>query len=132
MGMTDYQHSPFVQAYPENGEFWAAAAEGTFLLKRCKACEKAHWYPRIVCPLCGSDDLHWVESSGRGTIYSYSVVERADPSYVLVYVRLDDGPIILSNLLKAEPDQIRIGAAVQAHMMPIEDGRTLPFFQLAE
>lgn len=132
MGTLDYQQSPFVQAYPETREFWAAGAAGKFLLKSCKACGKAHWYPRVVCPLCGSDDTHWVETSGRGTIYSYSVLERADPPYVLVYVRLDDGPILISNLLEAQADAIHIGAVVQARLIPIEDGRSMPFFELSD
>src|SRR5215472_6430412 len=62
---------------PETKPFWDAAAQGRLLIKRCTACDEPHWYPRAICPFCGSERTEWMEASGHGTIYSYSVFRRA-------------------------------------------------------
>ena len=76
---------------PETQACWDAASQGKLLIKRCAACGESHWYPRALCPFCGSDRTEWQDSAGRGVIYSYSVMRRATPPYVLAYVTLDEG-----------------------------------------
>jgi uncharacterized protein len=44
--------------------FWEAAKAGRFLIKRCKDCAKAHWFPRALCPFC-MGETDWEEASGR-------------------------------------------------------------------
>jgi uncharacterized protein len=61
---------------PETKPFWDAAAQGRLLIKRCTTCNEPHWYPRAICPFCGSERTEWMEASGHGTIYSYSVFRR--------------------------------------------------------
>ncbi|WP_454691669.1 Zn-ribbon domain-containing OB-fold protein [Achromobacter aloeverae] len=119
---------PYALAYPETRPFWEAAERGELLVKACRACGKAHWYPRVVCPLCGSGDTEWKPASGRGALYSYSVVERADPPYVLAYVRLEEGPVMISNLVDADPAAIRIGMPLRARFLAAPQGRRMPFF----
>ena len=77
---------------PETEEYWAAAKDGKLLVKKCTACGKTHHYPRTLCPFCFSDKTEWVEASGRGTIYSYSVMRRAPVPYAMAYVTLAEGP----------------------------------------
>ena len=50
----------------ETQAFWEAAKEGRFLIKRCRGCGEAFWYPRAICPLCHSSDTVWEESAGTG------------------------------------------------------------------
>ena len=52
-----WEEDPFAAAYPETETFWREAANGKLMLKHCTSCENAHWYPRPVCPLCGSDQV---------------------------------------------------------------------------
>ncbi|MFN9927577.1 MAG: Zn-ribbon domain-containing OB-fold protein, partial [Phenylobacterium sp.] len=54
----------------ETKPFFDAAAEGRFLIKRCQACGKAHWYPREMCPHCHHEHTVWEESPGEGVIYT--------------------------------------------------------------
>ena len=61
---------------PEVKEFWDALRDGKFLVRRCTDCKRAHWYPRGVCPYCFSGRTEWVTGSGRGRIYTYSVMRR--------------------------------------------------------
>jgi uncharacterized OB-fold protein len=54
--------------------FWEGAARGELVIPRCAACARLVWYPRERCPACGGDDLPWVPVSGRGTLFSWTVV----------------------------------------------------------
>lgn len=125
---TAWQRDPFAAAYPESGEFWAAAAQGRLLLKTCSDCGKAHWYPRVVCPLCGSQRLEWQEASGRGTLYAASPARRADPPYILAFVTLAEGPTLMTNIVDARFEDLRIGQALSVRFRPAAEGRMMPFF----
>jgi uncharacterized protein len=113
---------------PETRVFWDAAAQGKFLLRRCTACGRAHWYPRPICPFCFSAATEWVEASGRGTIYSYSVMRRAPEPYVIAYVTLEEGPTMLTNLVDCDFDALAIGQAVKLKFSPSEGGPPVPTF----
>src|SRR3989442_7765571 len=65
---------------PEIKPFFDAAAQGTLMLKKCGACGQTHHYPRAICPFCASERTEWITASGRGTIYSYSVMRRVPGS----------------------------------------------------
>jgi len=117
---------------PETEAFWAAAKEKKFLIKRCTACGKAHWYPRGVCPHCFSDKTEWVEASGRGTIYSVSVMKRAPEIYAVAYVTLDEGPTMMTNIVECDFDKVAIGDKVVVTWRPTkDDGPPYPQFRPA-
>ena len=114
---------------PATEPFFAAAKAGRFLIKRCKECSKPHWYPRSLCPYC-MGDTEWIESTGRGTIYSVSVTRRAGPqAYAIAYVRLDDGVTMLTNIVDADLDTLRIGQSVGVVFKPTEGGGSMPMFK---
>lgn len=123
-----WQQDPFAAAYPETAEFWAAAEQGRLLLAKCADCGKAHWYPRAVCPLCGGARLAWSQASGRGSLYAFTRAQRADPPYILAYVTLDEGPTLMTNIVDAAYEDLRIGQAVQVRFQPAAEGRMMPFF----
>ncbi|WP_411860341.1 Zn-ribbon domain-containing OB-fold protein [Cupriavidus sp. TA19] len=70
MTLKSFQEDPYVAANPESLPFWRAAEEGVLLGKACSDCGKLHWYPRAICPFCGSDHTEWKPLSGRGTVYA--------------------------------------------------------------
>ncbi len=113
---------------PEGEVFWKAAAEGRFLIRRCAACTRAHWYPRALCPFCMSERTAWEEASGRGTIYSYSPMRRAPEPFTLAYVTLAEGPTMLTNLVDCDVDRLAIGQAVRVVFKPTEGGPPVPCF----
>ena len=123
-----YDTDPFSAAYPETREFWAAAADGRFLLKTCSKCERAHWYPRVICPLCGHAETEWRPASGEGSLYAFSPARRADPPYILAYVTLDEGPTVLTNVVDAEAGNLKIGQRLKVKFQPAAEGRMMPFF----
>ena len=90
------------------------------MLQRCGGCAHVFYYPRTNCPACLSQDLSWVEASGRGTIYSYTVCRRPqspefadDVPYVLAAITLDEGPRVSTLLVEQDPDNVPIGAPVE-------------------
>ncbi|HEY4908260.1 MAG TPA: zinc ribbon domain-containing protein, partial [Methylomirabilota bacterium] len=51
---TQERKIPAPEANPETRPFWEAAAAGRLLIGKCKTCGKPHYYPRAICPLCGT------------------------------------------------------------------------------
>ena len=123
-----FEQDPFALAYPETREFWAAAAEQRFVIKACKDCGRAHWFPRVICPLCGSANTVWQSASGRGTIYAFSAARKAAPAYTLAYVTLEEGPTLMTNLIGAAPESFAIGQAVSLCWVTAPEGRMMPYF----
>ncbi|HEX5814042.1 MAG TPA: OB-fold domain-containing protein [Methylomirabilota bacterium] len=113
---------------PETKPFWDAAAAGRLLLKRCEACREPHYYPRAICPFCGSDRTTWLEASGGGAIYSYSVFRRAPVPYAIACVTLDEGPTMMTNIVDADLDALRIGQRVRVRFTPTDGGPPVPTF----
>ena len=113
---------------PETQPYWDAAGQGRLLVKRCDDCGAHHHYPREHCPFCFSARTQWREACGRGTIYSYSVMRRAEVPYVIAYVSLEEGPTMMTNIVDCDPDRLRIGQAVKLTFRPTEGGPPLPMF----
>jgi uncharacterized OB-fold protein len=119
---------PAPQPNPETQGFWDAAKQGKFVIRRCRSCGKAHWYPRAICPFCASQETEWVEASGRAKIYSYSVMRRVPEPYAIAYVTLAEGPTMLTNLVDCDLDALRIGQEVRVAFKPSEGGPPVPAF----
>ena len=117
---------------PETRPFWEAADKGRFLLKGCNGCGQKHYYPRSLCPTCFSADTVWIEAAGQGVVYSYCSTRRGETAHTIAYVTLDEGPTILTNIVDAEPDQIRVGARVILSFRRAADGRNLAMFVLCD
>ena len=116
--------------------FWEAARERRFIIQRCTDCKKYIFYPRICCPYCFSDHVEWVEASGKGTIYSYTVVLNNPPSafmndvpYIIAVVKLEEGVQLLSNIVGCDPEKVRCDMKVEVTFEKLDDQFTLPKFR---
>ena len=116
--------------HPESQPFFTALGEGKFLLKHCRACDRAHWYPRAVCPHCFCPETEWREASGRGEIYSWSVSRTVPAPFAVAYVTLDEGPTMMTQLTETDFSRIAIGGRVALDVRKAADGTPLPFFKL--
>jgi uncharacterized OB-fold protein len=119
---------PAPPSSPDTTPFWDAAARGTLLVKRCRACGQLHYYPRPLCPFCFSDATEWHEAAGTGRIYAYSVMRRADVPYAIAYVTLDEGVTMMTNLVDCDFDALRIDQRVRVVFSPTEGGPPVPTF----
>jgi len=116
--------------------FWEAARENKLKIQQCRDCGKHVFYPRISCPECFSENVDWVECSGRGTVYSFTVVENNPPSafiqdlpYVVAVIRLEEGVQMLSNIVQWEPGTLRCDMPVHVTFEKLTDEFTLPKFK---
>ena len=103
-------------------------------------CQAVIWYPRPFCPACASTHVEWIEASGRGTVYSFTVNRRGQADladykdagvYVLAYVELAEGPRMMTNIVDCDPDTVRIGQAVEVVFHDTGQGTALPRFRPA-
>jgi len=108
---------PETDAHSEH--WWRSLGEGTLLLEHCTACGLRYFYPRGMCPGCWSDAVEWVSTTGRGRVYTYSVVRLNDlppfaqrVPYVVAMIELDEGVRIMANLGGIDGVDIEIGMPV--------------------
>ncbi|MDG2176501.1 MAG: Zn-ribbon domain-containing OB-fold protein [Gammaproteobacteria bacterium] len=114
-----------MQVYEDNLE------KGEFRIQQCKDCGKHVFYPRQLCHYCGSSNLKWVAISGRGTVYSTSVVRRKPErggDYNVALIDLEEGPRMMSRVMDVEPEEVAIGMAVSAHVGIIDETPAVVFY----
>lgn len=116
----------------DTAPFWEGVSAGVLRIQECDRCGTRIFYPRLVCPNCLSSELTWIDSSGQGTVYSFTVVHRAPPGFeeeapfAVALIDLDEGVRLMGRLDSASP---RIGARVHAAFRPNSDGLILPYFR---
>jgi hypothetical protein len=129
---------PLPRIDEESKGFWEACRRHELYMQRCRACGSCRYYPRALCPACLSDDTEWVRSSGRGTVYTFTVTHqnqapgfRDELPYVLAYVGLEEGVRLLTNVVGCPPDDVRIGMRVEVVFDDVTAEVTLPKFRPA-
>ena len=70
----------------------------------------------------------WREGSGKGTIYTFSVMRRVKEPYIIAHVKLAEGPTMLTNIVACDADDVRIGQAVTVVFQDTENGAPVPMF----
>ena len=125
--MTNPRVVPAPHPHPDTQAFWEAAEKRQFLIRTCTACGRAHWYPRTICPFCASA-TRWTEASGRGIIYAFSIMRRAEVPYAIGYVTLTEGPSMLTNFVQCDFERLAIGQDVKVVFIPSHNGPLVPAF----
>ncbi len=127
---------PLPRIDEESKGFWEACQRHELYLQRCRTCGEFRYYPRALCPYCLSDSTEWVLSSGRGTVYTFTVTYRNQAPgfrdelpYVLAYVELEEGVQLLTNLIDCRPEEVRIGMPVEVHFEDLTPEISLPKFK---
>jgi len=129
---------PIPMVTPESERYWQGCKQHELWLRSCNSCAKPYFYPRDICPLCGSRDTTWKQMSGRGTVYTFSIVQRAptpafaeDVPFVNAIVELEEGARMMTGLVGVEPDpsKISVGTPVEVTFEDITEEVSLPKFQ---
>ncbi|HZS84512.1 MAG TPA: OB-fold domain-containing protein [Stellaceae bacterium] len=127
--MSDAEEDPFAGPGPA-ARYRDALAAGRFELQSCDACARQVFPPRALCPFCGSPRLSWRAASGRGTVYSTTVVrerpEQGGPRNIAL-IDLAEGARLMSRVEGIAPEAVRIGMAVKARIASTEAGPLLVF-----
>ena len=118
--------------------FWDGCEAGKFLVPECSVCGARRWPPGPMCPVCRSTETTWIESTGRGSVYSWLVVHHpvnpvlADQvPYVVAMIDLEEGVRVVGNVEGCEPGEIVAGLPVDLVFETHEDGMQIPNFRAA-
>lgn len=116
--------------------YWDHLKQHNFSLQKCQACGHIRFPVLSVCPDCLSDQAEWVPLSGRGKVWSwvkffqlYHPGWENETPYNVVYVLLDEGIGIMSNLVNVDPDDIYMEMPVQVYYDDVTSEVTLPKFE---
>jgi uncharacterized OB-fold protein/acyl dehydratase len=118
-------------------QWWFDALQaGKLLIQRCTSCGTLRHPPGPACAECHSSDWDTVEATGRGTVYSFVVVEHPqapafDYPLPVVLVELEEGTRLVSNLLDVPADEVEIGMPVVVEIVTFDDELTIPQFRKA-
>lgn len=124
-------------------ELYAGAARGELRVTRCNLCASLVWYPGTPCRSCGAERQEWVTVSGRGTLFSWSVVRfpwipqfRSIVPFVTGLVALEEDPRVrlVSRIVDCAPEDLRIDMRLTVDFRPLRfDGVAgevvVPFFR---
>jgi uncharacterized OB-fold protein len=118
-----------MDAIAPQAQYQQFLAEGRFMLQRSAASGRHVFYPRLAEPGSGASDLEWVAASGRGTVYSTSVVRQKPPAsnYNVALIDLAEGPRMMSRVVGIAPEDVRIGMAVSARIVTDNAAAVLVF-----
>jgi hypothetical protein len=129
---------PLPRVDEESRGYWEALARHELYLQRCRDCGRLRFYPRALCPACLSSATEWVRSSGRGTVWTFTVTHqnqapgfREELPYVLAVVELEEGVRMMTNVVCCAPEAVRIGMRVEVVFEDVTPEITLPKFRPA-
>ncbi len=135
--MSDYEKPlPELEGFAK--DFYGYCRAGELRFQRCGECGAWRHVPRELCAECGSWQWSWERSSGRGEVYTWTVVERPlhpafaeDAPYACTVVEMEEGVRLLSVVDDVAPTELRIGLPVQVFFEAVTDEVSLPKFKRA-
>lgn len=114
--------------------YWQKVETGELWIQQCDHCQSYVFYPRSLCPYCLEPDLKWIQASGRGRVYSYTVVHISalpefidETPYVYAIIELDEGVRMPGTVIDCRPEEVYVGMPVQVRIIE-RKGRRLPAF----
>lgn len=121
---------------PDNAEFWDACRRHELRIQRCRRCGETRFYPRPACPGCASLEAEWVSCSGRGRVYSWTVVHpptlpafAAIVPYAVGLIELEEKVFMVGQIRGVAPDAIRPGLRVTVEFDDVTEEITLPHWR---
>jgi uncharacterized OB-fold protein len=129
---------PIPRMDPESKPYWEACRRHELYLPQCHTCGSHYYYPRHTCPHCLSDDIRWVRLSGKGNIYTFTVIYqhggagfRDHLPFVLAYVELEgtNGVKMLTNVVDCDPQTVEIGMPVEVVFAEVKEDIAMPMFK---
>ena len=119
-----------------NRPFWDACKENRLIAQKCDVSGEIWLPPSPVSPVTRTDAWRWVDLSGKGKVWSFVIMHQRyfkgfadDLPYNVVQILLDEGPMLISNLVGIENDRIEVDMPVEVVFEQATEAFTLPKFQ---
>lgn len=129
---------PMPKVNSDNRPFWNGCRGHELRFQKCGTCGRVRWPPSGICPACHSDSTGWIVSGGRGRVFSFAVYRTAfHPGfqdavpYVVALVELDEGPLMISNIIDCTPEDVTCDMTVEVTWEDISEEFSLPKFRPA-
>lgn len=117
-------------------EFYDHCKNGELRFQRCTDCGKWRHVPREMCAKCGSWNWEWARSSGRGELFTWTVVQRVmhpafpdDVPYAPAVIQMQEGVRLVSWVIDCPPEELKMGMPVEVVFDAVTDEVTLPRFK---
>ena len=135
-GLYDFKGvKPF--AIGEEATWYAFCQEQRLMVQYCAKCDRHQFPPRSVCQECLSSETGWVEASGKGSVFTFTVQHRAAPGFsdqgphVIAMIELEEGPRMMSRLVDID-QEVSIGSPVNLRWARIDEDFIVPVFVKVE
>jgi len=113
--------------------FWDAAREHRLVLKKCKICGNIDHPPYLYCTNCHADEHEWIEASGKGRLYAYTINYFGVPfpfwddmPYVIAMIDLPEGPRVISNIVQCDHEKLVNGMELEVVFEDVSEDFSLP------
>lgn len=137
--MAEQGQRPLPQGIGLNGEFYRHCAGGSLYFQRCEQCGRWRHPPRHVCAECGSWEWKWAKASGKGRVYTWTVIHQpmhpafaSEVPYAVVVVETEEGVRLVTRVRDCPPDRLRLGLAVELAPERVSESVALPWFRPVE
>jgi len=115
--------------------FWEAAKRHELMAYRCLNC--GTFYSQATdCIACDNPQMGWVKVSGKGEVFTFCVYHqlyhpawKEDIPYNVAWIKLDEGPLLMSNVVECKNEDIHIGMPVEVVFDDVTEEVTLPKFK---
>jgi uncharacterized protein len=132
--MSEYQ-KPLPAITALDKPFWDAAKKHELVAYRCLNC--GTFYSQVTyCLSCENPKMAWVKVGGKGEVYTFGIYHqlyhpafKEELPYNVAWVKLDEGPLILANIVECKNEDLRVGMAVTVFFDDITEEVTLPKFK---
>ena len=136
--MSDAARKPVPVPDERSGPFFDGARDGRLMLQHCTACYRWSFPVRERCPHCFAARLEWRPASGRGSLYTYTIMHQvmhpgfaSAAPYNIAQVDLDEGVRITSNIVGVDNTALRIGMTLEAVFEEVGENVRIPNFRPA-
>jgi uncharacterized protein len=120
----------------ETAPYWEGSRQHQLRIQRCANCHQYQFFPRIYCSKCFSEQVEWVNASGRAKILSFTVVRRPvspafanEVPYIVALVTLEEGPQMMTNIVGCPPEEVATGMPVEVIFEDWSDTISIPKFR---
>ena len=131
--MNETYRKPIPDITADTRPYWDGLADKRLMLQRCADCGRLRHYPRPVCDACWSMQVEWVQASGEGTVYSWTVTHhpfhpgfKEELPFTLITVDLAEGVRLNAQARGLPPDALRIGMPVRIGFEKATEEFSLP------
>ena len=119
-------------------KFWEGAKKNKLFIQKSTISKKFFLYSRSFSGVAADEPFEWVESAGRGTIYSFTISHIAGGSefyvnktpYIVASILLDEGVRLMSNIVDCDHSIVEIGKNVKVVFKKLDSDLVFPCFTI--